>query len=67
MDVSPAVKAYMRISALPNNKPKKQNKNLGLLSRSNKKKTKEESNEPIDRVRNYVASMRNAREQIKNG
>jgi len=40
---------------------------LGLLSRSRKDEPKEKSNEPKDRVQEYVAAIRKKRKQISNG
>jgi len=40
---------------------------MGLLSRKREAEPKEKSNEPIDRVRDYVTSIRKKRKQLTNG
>ena len=67
MGVNPAYMAYTNLGVVENVTPKKKKKSFGLLSRGDSTKTKESSNEPLDRVRNYVTSIREARKQITNG
>ena len=69
MNVNPAAKAYtsLGISDIME-KPKKSSMSTGLLSRNSKPKAgKKTKSEPLDRVRDYVSSIRKARKQITNG
>ena len=62
MNVNPAVTAYTNLNitdAELEEKPKK--------SRKREAEPKEKSNEPIDRVRDYVTSIRKKRKQLTNG
>ena len=47
--------------------PKKSSMGMGLLSRKRETEAKEKSNEPMDRVRDYVTSIRKKRKQLTNG
>ena len=70
MDINPAVKAYTNINIEDKEveeTPKKSSMGLGLLSRSRKDEPKAKSNEPKDRVQEYVAAIRKKRKQISNG
>ena len=70
MNVNPAVTAYTNLNitdAELEQKPKKSSMGMGLLSRNSKPKTEKKSSEPLDRVRDYVSSIRKARKQITNG
>ena len=71
MDINPAVKAYTNLNITdeePVEAPKKSSMGLGLLSRKRKDEPKEQkSNEPRDRVRDYVNTIRKKRKQINNG
>ena len=67
MDVNPAYMAYTNLGIKENEAPVEQAKSFGLLSRNGNSKSSEIKNEPIDRVRSYVTSLRKARKQITNG
>ena len=69
MNVNPAAKAYTNLGITNEvEAPKKSSMSMGLLSRNSKPKAAENKpNEPKDRVRGYVSSIRNARKQITNG
>jgi len=70
MDINPAVKAYVNLNIEDEEMvetPKKSSMGLGLLSRNRKDEPKEKSNEPKDRVQEYVAAIRKKRKQISNG
>lgn len=71
MDINPAVKAYTNLNITDEElveTPKKSSMGLGLLSRKRKDESKEQkSNEPRDRVRDYVNAIRKKRKQINNG
>jgi ribosome-binding protein aMBF1 (putative translation factor) len=68
MNVNPAAKAYTNLGIMDEPEaPKKSSMNMGLLSRKSKPETKNKSSEPLDRVRDYVSSIRKARKQITNG
>jgi|TARA_R110000744_G_scaffold5674_1_gene20156 ribosome-binding protein aMBF1 (putative translation factor) len=69
MNVNPAAKAYTSLGISDTmEKPKKSSMSTGLLSRNNKPKAgKKTKSEPLDRVRDYVSSIRKARKQITNG
>lgn len=68
MNVNPAAKAYTNLGILDDvEKTAKPSMGSGLLSRSFAPKEKAKSNEPRDRVRDYVSSIRTARKQITNG
>tara|TARA_R110000765_G_scaffold244303_2_gene346548 strand:- start:1150 stop:1356 length:207 start_codon:yes stop_codon:yes gene_type:complete len=68
MNVNPAAKAYTNLGITDEvETPKKASTGMGLLSRNSTPKVEKKSNEPKDRVRNYVSSIRKARKQITNG
>ena len=67
MDVNPAYRAYTNLGITENRMPKKEKKSFGLLSRGDATKTKETSDQPLDRVREYVMSIREPRKQITDG
>jgi len=67
MDVNPAYIAYTNLGIKEDEAPVEQTKSFGLLSRNGNSKSNETKNEPIDRVRSYVTSLRKARKQITNG
>jgi len=70
MDINPAVKAYMNINIEDKEveeTPKKSSMGLGLLSRTRKEEPKNNLNEPRDRIRDYVNTIRKKRKQINNG
>ena len=70
MNINPAVTAYTSLNITDddvNKKPKKSSTGIGLLSRKREADPKEKSNEPIDRVRDYVTSIRKKRKQLTNG
>tara|TARA_R110002096_G_scaffold403846_1_gene601491 strand:- start:194 stop:409 length:216 start_codon:yes stop_codon:yes gene_type:complete len=70
MNINPAVTAYTSLNITDddvNKKPKKSSTGIGLLSRKREADPKEKSNEPIDRVRDYVISIRKKRKQLTNG
>jgi len=67
MDVNPAYMAYTNLGIKEDEAPVEQTKSFGLLSRNGNSKSNETKNEPIDRVRSYVTSLRKARKQITNG
>jgi hypothetical protein len=68
MNVNPAAKAYTNLGIMDEPEtPKKSSMSMGLLSRNSKPETKNKSSEPLDRVRDYVSSIRKARKQITNG
>jgi hypothetical protein len=68
MNVNPAAKAYTNLGIMDEPETsKKSSMNMGLLSRNSKPKTEKKSSEPLDRVRDYVSSIRKARKQITNG
>jgi len=70
MNVNPAVTAYTNLNITDvelEQKPKKSSMGMGLLSRKREAEPKEKSNEPIDRVRDYVTSIRKKRKQLTDG
>ena len=68
MNTNPALTAYTNLDISDEmEKPKKSSTGSGLLSRSLEPKSMPKSNEPIDRVKDYVTSIRKARKQITNG
>lgn len=67
MDVNPAYMAYTNLGIKEDKAPVEQTKSFGLLSRNGNSKSNDIKNEPIDRVRSYVTSLRKARKQITNG
>lgn len=67
MDVNPAYMAYTNLGIKEDKAPVEQTKSFGLLSRNGNSKSNDTKNEPIDRVRSYVTSLRKARKQITNG
>lgn len=67
MNLNPAITAYTNLGIIDDNMPKLEAKGFGLLSRNSSMKPKETSNEPRDRVRDYVKSIRQARKQLKHG
>jgi hypothetical protein len=67
MDVNPAYMAYTNLGIKEDEAPVEQTKSFGLLSRNGNSKSNDTKNEPIDRVRSYVTSLRKARKQITNG
>ena len=70
MDINPAVKAYRNLNIADEEiveAPKKSSMGMGLLSRKREAEPKEKLNEPIDRVRDYVTSIRKKRKQLTNG
>tara|TARA_R100001082_G_C4345616_1_gene152153 strand:+ start:1118 stop:1321 length:204 start_codon:yes stop_codon:yes gene_type:complete len=67
MDVNPAYRVYTNLNIVENKPVKKIKRSSGLLSRGDDSVKKETSNEPLDRVRNYVTTIREARKQITNG
>ncbi len=67
MDVNPAYMAYTNLGIKEDEAPVKQTKSFGLLSRNGNSKSNDTKNEPLDRVRGYVTSLRKARKQITNG
>ena len=67
MNVNPAYMAYTNLGIKEDEAPIEQTKSFGLLSRNGNSKSSETKNEPIDRVRSYVTSLRKARKQITNG
>ena len=70
MDINPAVKAYTNLNITDEElveTPKKSSMGLGLLSRTRKEEPKNNLNEPRDRVRDYVSTIRKKRKQINNG
>ena len=70
MNINPAVTAYTSLNITDddvNKKPKESSTGIGLLSRKREADPKEKSNEPIDRVRDYVISIRKKRKQLTNG
>lgn len=61
MDINPAVKAYTNLNITDEElveTPKKSSMGLGLLSRTRKEEPKNNLNEPRDRVRDYVNTIR---------
>jgi len=67
MNLNPAITAYTNLGITDNDMPKPETRGFGLLSRNSSMKPKETSNEPRDRVRDYVKSIRQARKQLKHG
>ncbi|WP_347851743.1 hypothetical protein [Planktomarina sp.] len=67
MDVNPAYMAYTNLGIKEDEAPVEQTKSFGLLSRNGNNNPKETKNEPIDRIRSYVKSLRKARKQLTNG
>lgn len=70
MDINPAVKAYTNLNITDEElveTPKKSSMGLGLLSRTRKEEPKNNLNEPRDRIRDYVSTIRKKRKQINNG
>lgn len=68
MNTNPALTAYTNLDISDRmEEPKSISTGSGLLSRSLEPKSMAKSNEPIDRVKDYVTSIRKARKQIKNG
>ncbi len=67
MDVNPAYMAYTNLGIKEDEAPVEQTKSFGLLSRNGNSESNDTKNEPIDRVRSYVTSLRKARKQITNG
>lgn len=70
MDINPAVKAYTNLNMTDEElveTPKKSSMGLGLLSRTRKEEPKNNLNEPRDRIRDYVNTIRKKRKQINNG
>ena len=67
MNVNPAYMAYTNLGINEDEAPVEQTKSFGLLSRNGNSKSNDTKNEPIDRVRSYVTSLRKARKQITNG
>lgn len=70
MNINPAVTAYSNLNIADTDleeMPKKSSMGTGLLSRNRKAEPKEKSNEPMDRVKDYVASIRKKRKQLTNG
>ena len=67
MDVNPAYMAYTNLGIKEDKAPVEQTKSFGLLSRNGNNNSKETMNEPIDRIRSYVKSLRKARKQLTNG
>tara|TARA_R100000951_G_scaffold54382_1_gene45739 strand:+ start:197 stop:412 length:216 start_codon:yes stop_codon:yes gene_type:complete len=70
MNINPAVTAYSNLNitdAELEDMPKKSSMGTGLLSRNRGAEPKEKSNEPMDRVKDYVASIRKKRKQLTNG
>jgi hypothetical protein len=68
MNTNPALTAYTNLDISDEmEEPKKSSTGSGLLSRSLEPKSMPKSNEPIDRVKDYVTSIRKARKQITNG
>ena len=67
MDVNPAYMAYTNLGIKEEEAPVKQTKSFGLLSRNGNSKSNDTKNEPLDRVRGYVTSLRKAGKQITNG
>jgi hypothetical protein len=67
MDVNPAYMAYTNLGIKEDEAPVEQTKSFGLLSRKGNSKDNDTKNEPIDRVRGYVTSLRKARKQLTNG
>jgi len=67
MNLNPAITSYTNLGITDNAAQKQETKGFGLLSRNSSMKPKQTSNEPRDRVRNYVQSIRQARKQLKHG
>jgi hypothetical protein len=70
MNINPAVTAYSNLNIADTDleeMPKKSSMGMGLLSRKREAEPKEKSNEPMDRVRDYVTSIRKKRKQLTNG
>jgi len=67
MNLNPAITAYTNLGIADNDMPKPETRGFGLLSRNSSMKPKQTSNEPRDRVRDYVKSIRQARKQLKHG
>jgi len=70
MNINPAVTAYSNLNIADTDleeMPKKASMGMGLLSRKREAEPKENLNEPIDRVRDYVTSIRKKRKQLTNG
>jgi hypothetical protein len=70
MNINPAVTAYSNLNIADTDleeMPKKSSMGIGLLSRKRESEAKEKLNEPIDRVRDYVTSIRKKRKQLTNG
>jgi ribosome-binding protein aMBF1 (putative translation factor) len=67
MDINPAYKAYTNLGIAEATVETTSNKGMGLLSPMRNNRPKEKSDEPRDRVRQYVARIRKAREQLKDG
>lgn len=67
MNLNPAITSYTNLGITDSATQKQETKGFGLLSRNSSMKPKQTSNEPRDRVRDYVKSIRQARKQLKHG
>ena len=65
MNVNPAYMAYTNLGINEDETPVKETNSFGLLSRKGANKPKETMDEPIDRVRSYVKSLRKSRKQSR--
>lgn len=67
MNTNPVTKAYTNLGIVEDKEEVKPVMGTGLLSRNIEPKDTPKLNQPLDRVKQYVKNIRNARKQITNG